>query len=271
MCKPGIMKKILVAGWLLLLVACESGTPSYSPENTVPPSTQVQLMNYSVLNIYPHDTTSFTEGLLFYNNDLYEGTGMYKESKLLKVNLKTGKGLQQVKLAPQYFGEGICILNNKIYQLTYQEHKVFVYDLQFRKLTQEFEWPYEGWGMTTNGTQLIINTGGSNLYFVNPETFKIEKTVGVTDNNGYVDNINEMEWVDGFIYANKYLTDFILKINPATGQVLARADLTGIMGKNNIAPAAKTEVLNGIAYHPEKKSFFITGKYWPAMFEIRFQ
>jgi glutamine cyclotransferase len=109
------------------------------------------------------------------------------------------------------------------------------------------------------------------LYFVNPENFTIEKTVGVNDNNGYVENVNEMEWVDGFIYANKYLTDFILKINPTTGQVVARADLSGILGKNNIAPTSKTEVLNGIAYHPEKKSFFVTGKYWPAMFEIRFQ
>ena len=265
------MKNSWVIGCLLFLAACENNSTTVSGDNTATPAAQVQPMNYSVLNVYPHDTTSFTEGLLFFNNELYEGTGMYKESRLLKVNLKTGKAIQQVKLAPQYFGEGICILNNKIYQLTYQEHKVFVYDLQFRKLPQEFEWPYEGWGMTTNGTQLIINTGGSNLYFVNPETFKIEKTVGVSDNNGYVDNINEMEWVDGFIYANKYLTDFILKINPATGQVVARADLSGILGKNNITPSSKTEVLNGIAYHPEKKTFFVTGKYWPALFEIRMQ
>lgn len=265
------MKKCWVIGCWLLFAACENNSTTLSNDNAATPIAQVQPMNYSVVNVYPHDTTSFTEGLLFFKNELYEGTGMYKESRLLKVNLQTGKAIQQVKLAPQYFGEGICILNNKIYQLTYQEHKVFVYDLQFRKLPQEFEWPYEGWGMTTNGTQLIINTGGSNLYFVNPETFKIEKTVGVSDNNGYVDNINEMEWVDGFIYANKYLTDFILKINPATGQVVARADLSGILGKNNITPSSKTEVLNGIAYHPEKKTFFVTGKYWPALFEIRLQ
>jgi len=265
------MKKCWVIGCALLFTACENNSSSVSSDNASTPIAQVLPMNYSVLNIYPHDTTSFTEGLLFFDNELYEGTGMYKESRLLKVNLSSGKAIQQVKLAPQYFGEGICILNKKIYQLTYQEHKVFVYDMQFRKLPQEFEWPYEGWGMTTNGTQLIINSGGSNLYFVNPETFKIEKTVGVSDNNGYVDNINEMEWVDGFIYANKYLTDFILKINPETGQVVARADLSGILGKNNITPSSKTEVLNGIAYHPQKKTFFVTGKYWPALFEIRMQ
>ncbi len=265
------MKKCWVIGCALLFAACENNSSSVSSDNASTPIAQVMPMNYSVLNIYPHDTTSFTEGLLFFDNELYEGTGMYKESRLLKVNLSSGKAIQQVKLAPQYFGEGICILNKKIYQLTYQEHKVFVYDMQFRKLPQEFEWPYEGWGMTTNGTQLIINSGGSNLYFVNPETFKIEKTVGVSDNNGYVDNINEMEWVDGFIYANKYLTDFILKINPETGQVVARADLSGILGKNNITPSSKTEVLNGIAYHPQKKTFFVTGKYWPALFEIRMQ
>ena len=167
------------------------------------------IMNYQVLKIYPHDTTSFTEGLIWLNNSLYESTGMNKQSKLLRVNLETGKAFQKIILPDIYFGEGISVLNNKIYQLTWREHKVFVYDMNFKKLPQEFEWPFEGWGMTTDGKHLIINTGGSNLYFVNPETFKIERTLGVTDQNGYVDSINEMEYLDGYVYANRYLKDDI--------------------------------------------------------------
>lgn len=265
------MKKTGIYFLLLLLAACDGNTSSTGPEPIIPPDAQVQTMSYTVINIFPHDTSSYTQGLLFHKNELYEGTGMYKESKLKKVDVKTGKALQQIALAPEYFGEGITILNNKVYQLTWQEHKVLVYDLQFKRLPEVYDWPYEGWGITTDGTNLIISTGGSNLYYVNPANFSIVRTLGVSDNNGYVENLNELEWVDGYIYANKYLTDQILKIDPAKGSVVARADLSGIMGKNNIAPASKSDVLNGIAYHPEKKTFFITGKYWPALFEVRFQ
>jgi glutamine cyclotransferase len=265
------MKKTGIYFLLLLLAACEGNTSSTPSDPIVPPPAQLQNMSYTVLNVFPHDTTSYTQGLLFHKNELYEGTGMYKESKLKKVDVKTGKALQQIAMAPEYFGEGITILNNKIYQLTWQEHKVFVYDLQFKRLPEVYDWPYEGWGITTDGTNLIISTGGSNLYFVNPSNFSIVRTLGVSDNNGYVENLNELEWVDGFIYANKYLTDQILKIEPAKGLVVSRADLSGIMGKNNVVPAGKSEVLNGIAYHPDKKTFFVTGKYWPALFEVRFQ
>ena len=142
--------------------------------------------------------------------------------------------------------------------------------MNFKKLPQEFEWPFEGWGMTTDGKHLIINTGGSNLYFVNPETFKIERTLGVTDQNGYVDSINEMEYLDGYVYANRYLKDDILKINLKTGLVEAKADLSGIFEKNNITVKNNIDVLNGIAYDAAKKTFYITGKYWPNVFEIRF-
>lgn len=265
------MKNSSILLALVFLASCQGNSSSTDSIPEVLPIAQVQNLNYTVINVFPHDTTSYTQGLLFHKNELLEGTGMYKESKLKKVDLKTGKPLLQITLPPEYFGEGITIFNNKIYQLTWQEHKVFVYDLQLKRLPEVHDWPYEGWGMTTDDKHLIISTGGSNLYFVNPINFKIDRTLGVSDNNGYVDNLNELEWADGFIYANKYLSDQILKIDPSNGQVVARADLTGIMGKNNIAPASKSEVLNGIAFHPEKKTFFITGKYWPAMFEIRFQ
>lgn len=227
-------------------------------------------MGYSVLKVYPHDTTSFTEGLLWANDHLYESTGMKGESGIIKAKLETGKSLLRNKLSNDLFGEGLCILNNKIYQLTWQDHKVFVYDMNFKKLPQEFEWPFEGWGMTTNGKQLIISTGSSNIYFVNPETFKIERTLGVSNNNGYVDSINELEFVNGYIYANVWQSDYILKINAQSGLVEARADLSQVLEKNNLPRTSKTDVLNGIAYNSATQSFYITGKYWPAVFEIKF-
>ncbi|MDB5209483.1 MAG: glutaminyl-peptide cyclotransferase, partial [Sediminibacterium sp.] len=220
--------------------------------------------------IYPHDTASFTEGLFWLNNQLYESTGLKGTSYLLKANLETGKAIQKLKISNEYFGEGISMINNKIYMLTYQEHKVFVFDMDFKKI-KEFEWPYEGWGMTTDGKQLILDTGGSNIYFINPETFKIERTLGVSNNNGYVDSINELEYVDGYLYANIWQTNSIIKIDPKTGIVVAKADLTDIFPKNNlVAPAKEGNCLNGIAYDAAKGSFYITGKYWPNLFEVKF-
>jgi glutaminyl-peptide cyclotransferase len=204
-----------------------------------------------------------------HEGSLLESTGNKGRSKLLQVDIKTGKIKKSIKLADDFFGEGITVLNGKIYQLTYQEHKVFVYDLNFKKLPQEFEWPYEGWGMTTDGKSLLINTGGSNIYFVNPETFKIERTLGVSNNNGYVSMINEMEWVDGSIYANVWQTNEIIKINAQTGLVEAKADFTDILKKSNVQDST-ADVLNGIAYNSSTKTFYVTGKWWPALFEIKF-
>jgi glutaminyl-peptide cyclotransferase len=251
------------------LAACNNNNPESGNSNSAAAIPAPAILNYTVLNIYPHDTSSFTEGLLLHEGKLLESTGNKGRSKLLEVDIKTGKIKKSIKLADDYFGEGITVLNGKIYQLTYQEHKVFVYDLNFKKLPQEFEWPYEGWGMTTDGKSLIINTGGSNLYFVNPETFKIERTLGVTNNNGYVSNINEMEWVDGAIYANIWQTNEIIKINPQTGLVEAKADFTDILKKQNI-PDSSAEAFNGIAYNSASKTFYVTGKWWPALFEIKF-
>ncbi len=259
---------------LIILLFLSSCNDQQNAESNQPVSGAIvapATLNYSVINIYPHDTTSFTEGLIWLNGSFLESTGEKKVSYLLKVKPETGKAEKKYKLADQYFGEGIAVLNNKIYQLTYQEHKVFVYDMNFNKLSQEFEWPYEGWGMTTDGKSLIIDTGGSNIYFVNPETFKIERTLGVVNNNGYVSMVNELEYVDGYLYANIWQTNYIIKINAQTGLVEARADLTDII-KNNHQPETDTDknLLNGIAYNPIKKTFYVTGKNWPSMFEIKF-
>lgn len=253
------------------IIACNNPkkNDSESAENSgaIP---QPAVMNYSIIKTYPHDTTSFTEGLFLLNDKLYESTGLEKKSYVLKADIATGKAIQKIKLPDEYFGEGISTLNNRIYQLTWRNHKVFVYDMNFKKLPQEFEWPFEGWGMTTDGKQLIISTGGSNIYFVNPETFKIERTLNVMNNNGFVDSINELEYIDGYVYANVWQSDYIIKINLKTGIVEARADLSDIFRKAGLPAEPKDNVLNGIAYNPQKKSFYVTGKNWHTLFEVKF-
>ncbi len=231
-------------------------------------------INFSIVKVYPHDTSSYTEGLELRNNILYESGGNYGSSKLVQKTLD-GKIEKSIPLTKNYFGEGITILNNKIYQLTWREHKVFVYDATTFKKINELSWPYEGWGMTNDGKNLIISTGNSVLYFVNPDNFRILNQINVTNNYGPVSNINEVEYVGGVIYANVYETDNILKINPETGAVLGKLDCSNILLKSGMSynpnnyPGNTGNVLNGIAYDSTKKSFYITGKMWPALFEIK--
>src|SRR5579885_3116157 len=202
------MKRILLAVCIpVFIAACNNpsnpgnggvSTPNNNP-NPAPP-----MLSYNIVSVYPHDTSSYTEGLIWYNNMLYESGGLKGKSKLYTADLTTGKDKKIVTLDPKYFGEGIAIIDNKIYQLTWQENKVFIYDANTLQKIGENTWPHDGWGMTTNGKELIIGTGGSNLYFVDPTTFKINKIVSVTDNYGPVGNVNELEYVNGFIYANVY-------------------------------------------------------------------
>ena len=169
------------------------------------------------------------------------------------------------------FGEGIAVYNNKIYQLTWQNHKVFVYDANTFKKEKEFNWNYEGWGITHFNNQLIISTGSSNLYFVNPSTLAIEKTLGVYDNNGYIASLNELEMIEGKIYANVWGENKIIAINPASGQVEKQFDFTNILQKTNQTITTETNVLNGIAYDSVSKATYITGKNWPAIFKVTLQ
>jgi len=254
----------------ITFIGCKSNAESDNVEqNKVQAIQEPVNIPFQILNIFPHDTSSFTQGLIWHEGKLWEGTGWYFESKLLQTDYKTGKAIKSIKLPNNEFGEGITILNNKIYQLTWQEHKVYVYDLKTLKQEKIFEWPYEGWGITTDGKALLVSTGGSNLYWVDPATFKITKTVGVSDHNGYVDSINELEWINGFIYANKYLTDYILKIDPTSGQVVGKLNLTGLLQQSNQPIVANTDVLNGIAFNPTTGNLLITGKRWPALYELK--
>lgn len=261
------MKQPVLFLALLLLLSCKNDPKPENdqPVNNVPGPASV---SYQVVNIYPHDTASFTQGLQWHNGYLYEGTGLHGESHLMKVQLENGKALQKIALDKAYFGEGITILNNKIYQLTWQEHKIFVYDLASLKKLKEFNFDYDGWGLTNDGKNLIISTGSNNLYFADPETLRILNIVSVNSSYGPLGDINELEYVDGKIYANIYGSDYIAVIDPASGTVEGRMDFTGLLQKSG-KTYENADVLNGIAYDSARKSFFITGKKWPALFEVK--
>jgi glutamine cyclotransferase len=256
----------------LLFAACNNNETNNNKESensanivTPPPN-----INYSIVASYPHDTSSYTQGLIWQNDKLYEGTGLEGQSRLMRVDLKNGKAEQSISLDPSVFGEGITILNDKIYQLTWQSHKVYVYDAKSFKKIKEYSWDHEGWGLTNNGKELIISTGDSNLYFVDPETLKLLRIVGVTNNNGPQGNLNELEYVNGAVFANIYMTDYIIKIDPTNGHVTGTIDLNGLLEKSG-KQVNKDEgyVLNGIAYDSAKNSLYITGKKWPLLFEMK--
>lgn len=263
------MKKIALFLLPALMLACNDTKDESASDNTTAAIPTPANLGYTIVKIYPHDTSFFTQGLIWFNNTLYEGTGLHGESRLMKINLETGNATQKIDIPKEYFGEGITILNDKIYQLTWEEHKVFVYDLATFKKIKEFDWNMQGWGITHNGKQLLISTGDSNIYFVNPETFAIERTLGVYDNNGYLADLNELEFVNGSIYANVYMKNYIAKINPETGLVEGRLDFSGLLQKTGQPTTEETDVLNGIAFNSATNSFYITGKKWPALYEIK--
>ncbi|MBW7867818.1 MAG: glutaminyl-peptide cyclotransferase [Brumimicrobium sp.] len=222
-----------------------------------------------VVQEFPHNTSSYTQGLEFSDGELYEGTGgradgTAGESMLAKVNLKNGEILQKKMLDHKYFGEGITLLNNKIYQITWQEHTCFVYDKNtFTELTQ-LTYTGEGWGLCNNGTQIIMSDGSERIYFRDPENFTIQKTIEVYSNAGPIRGLNELEYINGKIYANVYTENYIVIIDPSTGIVTGRIDATTI----TLDYRKTGEVLNGIAYNPLTKQLFITGKRWPSLLEI---
>jgi len=269
-----LMKRSTVLFLLLIFIsACNNNqTNDVTDDNANPPP---PIINFSIVKVYPHDTSSYTQGLQWVDNILYEGTGNYGHSKIAEINLPTGEPVKQQKIDSSEFGEGIVVLADTLYQLTWQNNLVNVYDLKTLKKVREIKWPFEGWGLTTNGKELIISTGSSNIYFVDPHSFKILRQINVTDNNGPVSFLNELEYVNGFIYANVYETNYIVKINAENGNVAGKLDCSNILQKSgmNYNQANYSEntgnVLNGIAYDSSKNSFYITGKLWPALFEIK--
>ncbi len=206
----------------------------------------------------------------YYKGYLYEGTGETGHSKLLKIDIKTGKPLQTFDMDDKYFGEGITILNNKIYQITYHAQKGFVYDLESFAVIDSFTYKSEqGWGLTNDGTHLIMSDGTNVLTWLNPEDFSIVKTIQVANDRGTMNVLNELEYIDGIIYANIYTTDFIVKIDASTGKVLEEINLKGLIDMYH-KPEDRIDVLNGIAYDKENDKMYVTGKLYPRLFEVKF-
>lgn len=225
------------------------------------------LYRYEVVAVYPHDPNAFTQGLLFDEGSLYEGTGLYGESTLRRVELATGKVEQQIELAEQFFGEGITIVGNRLYQLTWREGRGFIYDKASFTLESEFTYPTEGWGLTYDGEALLMSDGSAQLFRLDPTTLALLSTITVQDAQGPVVRLNELEYINGVIYANIWQTDRIAQIDPATGYVIGWIDLTGLLPDAD--RTSSTDVLNGIAYLPTEDRLFVTGKKWPKLFEIR--
>ena len=226
--------------------------------------------SYQIMAEYPHNSTHFTQGFEFHDNNLYEGTGQEGSSAIYLTNYKNGSVIKEYKLDDQFFGEGITILNNKIYQLTYKTKIGFVYDLNsFKQLNT---WSYrssEGWGLTNNGKSLIMSDGTENIYFINPETFAEERKIQVCNEYNVINNINELEYIKGDIWANIWQTDTILIIDAETGKVKGEIDLKGLSGTIVQNQKEPIDVLNGIAWNPVTDKIYVTGKYWPKVFEIK--
>lgn len=222
---------------------------------------------YNVIKTYPHDTHAYTQGLTFDNGILYEGTGQRGASELRIVDLKSGAVKKSIQLPNEIFGEGIAILGDKIFQLSWQEQRGFVYNKNTLEKIRDFMYPGEGWGLTTDGKLLFLSDGSNVIRILDPEKLMETSRIEVYDNKGAVTYLNELEYINGEIWANIYMTDNIVRIDPKSGRVLGYIDFKGILPKSDYAP--DTDVLNGIAYNTQTGQLFVTGKYWPKMFEVK--
>lgn len=264
----------------IILFSCNNAS-----ENTTEPSAEPNsgtgvpepsLLSYTVLNVFPHDTAAFTQGLEFHNGELLESTGLEGRSSLRKVDLKTGKPSTLKKLNDTYFGEGITVLGDTLYQLTWQNNKVILYDPKTFKQLGELPWSYEGWGITNDGRSLYISDGSDKIYVVKPGTLKLERVISVQDHLGPINNINELEFINGYILANRLDYSYILKIDPSNGHVKGKMDLTDVLEKyakidlSYIRTNVHGAVLNGIAWEPKAKKLYVTGKLWPLVFELQY-
>ena len=228
-----------------------------------------KLYNYELLNTYPHDITSYTQGLEFYKGVLYESTGQYGESKLRALDYKNDAILNNVNLSRSYFGEGLTVLNDKIYQLTWKEGRGLIYDVNTFETLGSFNYGQskEGWGLCNDGRQLYKTDGSENIWILNAETLEEERFVQAYTNKGRLTNLNELEWVEGKIYANRYQKNGVAIINPINGAIEAVLDFKDL--KNKVTNHPGLDVLNGMAYNPDSKTLFVTGKRWDKLFEVR--
>lgn len=258
----------------LALSSCGERAPDVTreaPPNTAPQSGSsapvVPLDTYEVVKAWPHDSSAYTQGLEFYRGVLYESTGLYGRSSLRKVDLETGRILQKRDLATEYFGEGITIFQGKIFQLTWRSQKGFIYDLGTFNPLGEFSYSGEGWGLTHDDHFLIMSDGTNQIHFLDPASFQVKRTLSVLSDGQPLMNLNELEMVKGEIYANVYETNYIVRIDPASGKILGWIDLTGLLAAAD--RRQPVDVLNGIAYDASQDRLVVTGKLWPKLFQIR--
>jgi glutamine cyclotransferase len=277
-----ITLSLLVTGSLVFYSSCnnkeaDSVAPETDPNSTIPSPVSI---GYTILKSIPHDTAAFTQGLEVYDGALLESTGLVGQSTLRKLNTFSGKIEKKHARPNEIFAEGLTVLNDTIYQLSWQNHLVFMYDAKTFKQLGTLPWSGEGWGITNNDNELIISEGSDKLYFVQPKTLKLNKVLSIRDNYGAVNNLNELEMVDGFIYANRWQYEYILKIDPASGLVVGIINMQDMLQKNTKSdlsylksrgntPTEAGAVLNGMAFDKSKNIFYITGKLWPEIFEVK--
>lgn len=232
-----------------------------------PPAPEIPVYGYEVVKSYPHDPMAFTQGLIFDNGVFYESTGLHDSSYLRKVEIETGRVLQERKVPKEHFAEGLALLDGKLYQLTWQSHVCFVYDKESFQPVDTFNYYNEGWGIATDGTVLMMSDGSNFIRYIDPAGFQVQRVLGVFIGHTPVNALNELEYVKGEIWANIWQSDRIARIDPATGAVKGWIDLAGILPQNERTP--QSDVMNGIAYDPKGDRIFITGKRWPKVYEIR--
>jgi len=248
---PSCLKPVFFALCLLLLAgAAIAAPPNYG---------------YVVRHTYPHDPDAFTEGLIFKDGYLYESTGLNGKSTITKRELKTGKVLMKIDVPPDYFGEGIAIFGNELFALTWKSHVGFVYDLKSFKLKRKFDYPVEGWGMTSDSNSIYASDGSNIIRVLDPKTMNEVRRISVTFDGHEINKLNELEWINGEIYSNVWGTNFIVRIDPKSGLVTGVIDLAGII---ELPMRGPDDVLNGIAYDSNLKRLYVTGKRWPSLFEI---
>ncbi len=270
-----ILLSLLLLG---VLIPLSSVLPEWKEKNARKDSTSqsrlgkktidtIPIYGFGIVNRYPHDSNAFTQGLVFADGFLFEGTGLRGRSSLRKVDLATATILQYRSLPARFFGEGVTVYQNKVIQLTWRANVGFVYDKDTFRLIEKFHYPTEGWGITHDGEYLIMSDGTSTLHFLHPKSYKKMGLIEVHDRNGPVSNLNELEYVQGLIFANVWQTDKIAQISPATGEVVGWIDLRGLLRPED--RIQRVDVLNGIAYDQVNDRLFVTGKLWPELYEIK--
>ncbi len=268
--------KILLWSAVIIIASCKNKTTETQTTASQTDSTAVtvpKVLSYKVTGTIPHDTAAYTEGFELQGSKLYEGTGTFENSFISIADTSNGKVERKFPLKDKaLYGEGISILNNQLFQLTYQNHIAHVYDIKdLNKIIGTFKWPYEGWGMTNDGKNLYVSVGSSIIYKLDPKSFAVTGQIQVTDDLGTVDQLNELEFVDGFIYVNKWQTTKILKVDPSNGHVVGTIDCFGLLSQYapGYTPKSEDSVLNGIAWDKTHRLLYVTGKNWPLIVKLK--